>query len=25
MTRAAKDIVKAAIELPESERIQVVE
>ena len=25
MTRAAKDIVKAAIELPENERIQVVE
>ena len=25
MTRAAKDIVKAAIRLPESERVQVVE
>jgi putative addiction module component (TIGR02574 family) len=25
MTRAAKDIVKAAIQLPESERVQVVE
>lgn len=25
MTRAAKDIVKAAIQLPEDERVQVVE
>ncbi len=25
MTRAAKDIVKAAIQLPENERVQVVE
>ena len=25
MTKAAKDIVKAAIQLPESERVQVVE